>query len=310
MVVQDSGVASVMASYNEVNGTKSTEQRSTHLTEVLRNDFGFKGFVLSDWWADAGRRQDPRHQHADEPAITALNAGLDVELPWALNYNNLQSLYNIGRRDEVQLDAATRRILYEKYRFQVRHAHGKRRAQATGHEFTTRTRARSTAMRPTWRWRNARRWRAWSSSRTTGVLPISPSVTASAVVGATVPYSLSATATPTGSVNFAMDVRTATSDRAASTPTRPSRSVPSPDFASPRGARSSGRTASRAGPTADGSRADRNQLCGGSVNVTTATNNQGDLSAVMNAVGAADFVVVVAGLTPQDEGEEYTYAAD
>ncbi len=50
---------------------------------------------------------------------------------------------------------------------------------------------------------------------------------------------------------------------------------------------------------------------GGSVNVTTATNTtSGDLGAVTSAVSAADFVVVVAGLTPQDEGEEYTYAAD
>jgi beta-glucosidase len=50
---------------------------------------------------------------------------------------------------------------------------------------------------------------------------------------------------------------------------------------------------------------------GGSVNVTTATNSSaGDLSPVMSAVDAADFVVVVAGLTLQDEGEEYTNASD
>ena len=53
MVVQDSGVASVMASYNAVNGTKSTINPHT-LTDVLRNDFGFKGFILSDWWAMPG----------------------------------------------------------------------------------------------------------------------------------------------------------------------------------------------------------------------------------------------------------------
>jgi hypothetical protein len=59
MVVQDGGVASVMASYNMVNGTKSTQNEHT-LTEVLRNDFGFKGFVFSDWWAmpNTKRRQD------------------------------------------------------------------------------------------------------------------------------------------------------------------------------------------------------------------------------------------------------------
>jgi beta-glucosidase len=50
---------------------------------------------------------------------------------------------------------------------------------------------------------------------------------------------------------------------------------------------------------------------GGSVNVTTATNDsQGGMSAVTSAVSNADFVVVMAGLTPQDEGEEYTNASD
>ena len=49
MVVQDGGVASVMASYDLVKGTKSTQNAHT-LTDVLRKDFGFKGFILSDWW--------------------------------------------------------------------------------------------------------------------------------------------------------------------------------------------------------------------------------------------------------------------
>src|SRR4029079_7012185 len=50
MVVQDGGVASVMASYNRINGEKSTANGHL-LTDILRTDFGFKGFVLSDWWA-------------------------------------------------------------------------------------------------------------------------------------------------------------------------------------------------------------------------------------------------------------------
>ncbi len=53
MVVQDAGVASAMASYNSVNGKKSTINPHT-LTDVLRTDFGFKGFILSDWWAMPG----------------------------------------------------------------------------------------------------------------------------------------------------------------------------------------------------------------------------------------------------------------
>ena len=53
MIVQDGGVACVMASYNAVNGTKAT-QNAELLTTILRGEFGFKGLVLSDWWAMPG----------------------------------------------------------------------------------------------------------------------------------------------------------------------------------------------------------------------------------------------------------------
>ena len=53
MVVRDGGVGCVMAAYNSVNGTKSTQNRHT-LTNILRDDMRFKGFVLTDWWAMPG----------------------------------------------------------------------------------------------------------------------------------------------------------------------------------------------------------------------------------------------------------------
>ncbi len=50
MIIQEGGVSSIMAAYNQVNGTHST-QNAHLLTDILRTDFGFQGFVLSDWWA-------------------------------------------------------------------------------------------------------------------------------------------------------------------------------------------------------------------------------------------------------------------
>ena len=92
MVVQDGGVASVMASYNLVNGTKST-QNEHMLTDVLRDDFGFKGFVLSDWWAmPSTAERPPTRARSRATAVKAVKAGLDVELPWALNYGQLENL--------------------------------------------------------------------------------------------------------------------------------------------------------------------------------------------------------------------------
>jgi beta-glucosidase len=67
------GVASIMCSYNRLNGTFACGNEST-LTKILRQEIGFKGFVTSDWGATH--------------AVTFLHAGLDMEMPgegpWAL----------------------------------------------------------------------------------------------------------------------------------------------------------------------------------------------------------------------------------
>jgi beta-glucosidase len=60
------GVASIMCSYNRLNGTSACGNQST-LTKILREEIGFKGFVTSDWGATH--------------AVTFLHAGLDMEMP-------------------------------------------------------------------------------------------------------------------------------------------------------------------------------------------------------------------------------------
>jgi len=59
-------VASIMCSYNRINGIYSCDNEYT-LTKILRNQIGFKGFVTSDWGATHG--------------VKFINAGLDVEMP-------------------------------------------------------------------------------------------------------------------------------------------------------------------------------------------------------------------------------------
>ena len=66
--IVDEGVAAVMSAYNSVNGEWCGQNRAL-LTDVLRTEWGFEGFVISDWilgLRDAGR---------------SLHAGLDVEMP-------------------------------------------------------------------------------------------------------------------------------------------------------------------------------------------------------------------------------------
>ena len=309
MVVQDSGVSSVMASYNAVNGTKSTINRHT-LTDVLRNDFGFKGFVLSDWWAVPGADNilDPSTQTSTAKAL--FNAGLDVELPWLYNYNNIQSLYGTGAVKKADLDTVVRRILYEKYRFNADKLTGavglkppvtiydanQGAITCDGTHLALATRAALESM--------------VLLKNNNGVLPISPSVHNLAVVGATLPFKVN---TGMLSVNFATDVRGGDLGSSRVYPD-PAKSVgPFAGFCTATGGTVVGADGKPVPPkTPDGKPSPPGTNCsGGSVNVTTATNTtSGDLSAVTSAVSAADFVVVVAGLTPQDEGEEYTLAAD
>lgn len=69
--IVDEGVASVMSAYNSVNGEWCGQSRSL-LTQVLRDEWGFEGFVISDWIF--GLRD----------AATSLSGGLDIEMPYRM----------------------------------------------------------------------------------------------------------------------------------------------------------------------------------------------------------------------------------
>ena len=170
MVVQDSGVSSVMASYNAVDGTKSTINRHT-LTDVLRNDFGFKGFILSDWWACRGQRKRSRHSHPNEHReIAALNAGLDVELPWLYNYRQPREPLQYGRRDAKPARRCRPENPLREVPLQRRQDDRSRRAEKPVTIYDTK-RGRITCDRTHLALAKGPRWRAWSCSRTTGTFP-------------------------------------------------------------------------------------------------------------------------------------------
>ncbi len=297
MVVQDGGVSSVMASYNKVNDKKST-QNSHLLTDVLRQDFGFKGFVLSDWWAmPPSVRANTDTSLLKTWAIEAVHAGLDVELPWALVYGQLEGLVNDPSSGVTVADINTsaKRVLEQKFRF---NADKKSGAVGLGTPTTRYSRSRISC-------NGAHLGLAEKAAiesmvllkNDPGTLPINPSVKKLAVVGATVPYNTNAGGKDKqtgGNVNFATDVRTGDlgSSRVFHDPAK--------------GIGPFAGMCLAAGGTPEGT------TCGGSpsIGVTTATNKEGDLSPVMAAAADADFIVVMAGLTAQDEGEDYTAASD
>ena len=89
----------VMCSYNKVNGTFASEHHYL-LTEILKNEWGFEGLVVSDWGAVRDR-------------VAALRAGLDLEMPGPQDrrVKAVVEAVRSGNLDEATLDESVRRIL-------------------------------------------------------------------------------------------------------------------------------------------------------------------------------------------------------
>jgi beta-glucosidase len=98
-VVREARPWSVMAAYNRLNGTYCSEHADL-LTSWLRHEWGFDGFVVSDWF---GTRS----------TAAALHAGLDLEMPGPPSWRGERLLEALGEGEvaEVEVHAAARRIL-------------------------------------------------------------------------------------------------------------------------------------------------------------------------------------------------------
>jgi beta-glucosidase len=113
--VKEAGVMSVMASYNEIDGVPSHANRWL-LEKVLREEWGFTGFVSSDYYG-IPQLESLHHVAADkaEAALLALDAGVDVELPDPDCYPELLHLVREGKVSEAALDRAVARNLRAKF---------------------------------------------------------------------------------------------------------------------------------------------------------------------------------------------------
>ncbi|MES2444836.1 MAG: glycoside hydrolase family 3 N-terminal domain-containing protein [Pseudomonadota bacterium] len=108
-------VMSVMASYNEIDGIPSHASKWL-LTDVLRGEWGFKGAVVSDYFAV--RELVTRHKmykDVKDAGARAINAGVDVETPDGEGFNHLLELVREGRVSEETINNAVRRVLTMKF---------------------------------------------------------------------------------------------------------------------------------------------------------------------------------------------------
>jgi beta-glucosidase len=98
IALKESGAGAVMCSYNRINGHYACENSYT-LSEVLKKDFGFKGFVVSDWGAT-------------ESTVKAALAGLDIEMPGNDSFGEpLKKAVERGDVPLTRLDDMVHRIL-------------------------------------------------------------------------------------------------------------------------------------------------------------------------------------------------------
>ena len=314
MIINDGGVACVMAAYNSVNGTKSTVNPDL-LTNMLRTEFGYQGLVLSDWWAmPGGQAQDLDQNDRLMTAGQALAAGLDIEVPWSLNYSVLESQHT-----DLELNPHVLRILEQKYRFQVADLNNPTlglktpTSKFTGGETVNGVQtvngisnnadhlaiSEEAARKAMVLLKNCPASDlACNAPSATSLLPLKRdgSIKNIAVVGATLSYCQASSGGPGitncfqdpngGTINFAAGVRIGDlgSSRVDFDPTK---------------------TATAISPFAG-----IQMAAGSGITVTNATTNVADISAAMTAAGNADLTVVVVGLTPYDEGEEYNSSGD
>lgn len=103
--IVDQGVAAVMSAYNSVNG-EWCGQNHALLTEVLRDEWGFSGFVISDWIfgiREAGR---------------SVRAGLDVEMPYRMvRASHLAEDLDAGAASWEEVDRSVGRVIATRLRF-------------------------------------------------------------------------------------------------------------------------------------------------------------------------------------------------
>ncbi len=94
----DAGAMSIMGAYNKVNGTYCCENKEL-LTDILRNEWNFDGFTLSDFF------------YGIYDAARSVKAGMDMEMPYFFRYAFLKSKLRKGELSVADIDLSVKRIL-------------------------------------------------------------------------------------------------------------------------------------------------------------------------------------------------------
>jgi beta-glucosidase len=106
----DAGALSAMASFNEINGVPSTGNHWL-MTDLLRGEWGFQGFVVSDYTGDEEMIAGGFAKDGRDAARLAFLAGVDMSMQSGLYRQHLPSLVRSGEVPQAKLDESVRRVL-------------------------------------------------------------------------------------------------------------------------------------------------------------------------------------------------------
>jgi beta-glucosidase len=108
------GVATVMPSFNELNGVPATDNKFL-LNEVLRDEWNFRGLVVTDYTAIPETVTHGIAKNKKQAAKLALEANVDMDMQGGIYLKYLPKLVEEGKVSEIQINQAVRRILRLKF---------------------------------------------------------------------------------------------------------------------------------------------------------------------------------------------------
>jgi beta-glucosidase len=110
----DAGADTIMSAFNTLQGVPASANRHT-LTEILRTEWGFRGFVVSDWDSIGELVQHGVALDGSEAALKALTAGVDMDMQSNLYDTKLPELVQSGRLEMEVIDQSVARVLRVKF---------------------------------------------------------------------------------------------------------------------------------------------------------------------------------------------------